>query len=350
MQQTALSPIKGPLHRAEEKSGRAWRESFLVQLSELIAGRRREADVQRRANLPRVPTQLRREIVELLGWPLVDYSQGQPAKAEEVLIDEDRFGKTFRLWIETRPGLRSYALLAVPSSPGPHPLVLAQHGGAGAPEHVMALNGKSGNYCDFGQRLRHRRFAVLAPQLCLSWGKEIGLGNDQYALENELRHLGGSLAALEASRLLGCLDHVSRRPDIDAARIGMAGLSYGGFYALLIAALDERIRATYSSCFFNDRYRYTWGDLVWKGSAFRFLDPELAGLVAPRPLYIDLGRTDEIFATAGTEAAREQLAGIYAQSNPPGDLTVHIHERGHEFDRDDAPIEFLEKHLFVGRS
>lgn len=331
--------------RGKTTDVRAGREILLSDLEGFIAARRREADTCRQKNPPRDAVQFRQEIVEMLGWPLEEYSAGKPAEAEETLVDEDRYGKIYDIWIETHPGLRTYAILSLPSSPGPHPLILAQHGGAGAPEQVMALNGKSANYRDLGQRLRQRQFAVLAPQLSLSWGKDMGLGSDQYAIENALRHLGGSLAALEATRLLRCFDYVSDRDDIDASRLGMAGLSYGGFYTLLVAALDTRIRAAYSSCFFNDRYRYAWGDLVWKGSAFRFLDPELASLIAPRPLYIDLGRKDEIFLTPGTEAAHKQLSEIYARSGKPENLTFHIHEGGHEVDPDDAPIDFLERHL-----
>ncbi len=39
------------------------------------------------------------------------------------------------------------------------------------------------------------------------------------------------------------LDVLTRRPDIDARRVGVAGVSLGGYYAVRAAAVDERIRA-----------------------------------------------------------------------------------------------------------
>ncbi len=37
------------------------------------------------------------------------------------------------------------------------------------------------------------------------------------------------------------LDYLESRPDVDAARIGMTGLSLGGMHTWLTAALDDRV-------------------------------------------------------------------------------------------------------------
>ena len=35
----------------------------------------------------------------------------------------------------------------------------------------------------------------------------------------------------------------------------MVGISYGAYFSLMTAACDTRIKAVYSSCFFNDRFQ-----------------------------------------------------------------------------------------------
>ena len=42
------------------------------------------------------------------------------------------------------------------------------------------------------------------------------------------------------------LDILCARPDVDAGRIGMTGISQGGGLALIVAALDARVRAVVS--------------------------------------------------------------------------------------------------------
>ena len=80
------------------------------------------------------------------------------------------------------------------------------------------------------------------------------------------------------------------REDIDGDRIGMIGLSYGGFYTLFAAALDVRIGAAVSSCFFNNRKMYDFVDWVWFNAANQFMDAEVGALVCPRPLYVEVVR------------------------------------------------------------
>ena len=52
-----------------------------------------------------------------------------------------------------------------------------------------------------------------------------------------------TVGLLEQHDLAGALDYVVARPDVDARRIGVFGMSTGGVVALLVAAGDERIRA-----------------------------------------------------------------------------------------------------------
>jgi len=46
--------------------------------------------------------------------------------------------------------------------------------------------------------------------------------------------------------LRAVIDHISRRQDIDASRLAVGGISYGGLFACRAAAFDERVRAAVS--------------------------------------------------------------------------------------------------------
>ena len=49
------------------------------------------------------------------------------------------------------------------------------------------------------------------------------------------------------------LDYLLSRPEVDPARAGAAGCSGGGALTAYIGALDRRIKAVISGCYFNSR-------------------------------------------------------------------------------------------------
>jgi alpha/beta superfamily hydrolase len=74
----------------------------------------------------------------------------------------------------------------------------------------------------------------------------------------DYRHRGQSEGAAvsmgvgEQQDLLGAIDWMDRRDDIDHARIAVSGLSMGSVIALLVAAQDERVRAVVAECPYAD--------------------------------------------------------------------------------------------------
>jgi dipeptidyl aminopeptidase/acylaminoacyl peptidase len=65
----------------------------------------------------------------------------------------------------------------------------------------------------------------------------------------DYRHRGESagdaitMGVRERSDLLGAIDTLCARPEVDAARVGVFGMSMGGVVAVLVGARDERVRA-----------------------------------------------------------------------------------------------------------
>ena len=309
-----------PLYSEPVEPGARARAAYLSELETLIS-RRQEAAREERERFfqPDVSSpqayaastlRYREQFKAMLGWPLTQSRPDAPPAVREEFVAADDLGRISRLWIETLPGLHTYGMLFVPGEPGEgkRPLVLSQHGGHGTPELCSGLYGPS-NYNDMTRRILRRGAVVFAPQLLL-WREDFGPPIERAGMDARLKQLGGSITALEIYQLQRCLDALATRPEVDPQRIGMVGLSYGGFYTLFTAAVETRIRAALSSCFLNDRTRYAWPDWTWHGAALTFFDAEIAALVCPRALYIEAGNQDELFAVdfgAFRSAARRRL-------------------------------------------
>ena len=334
-----------------EGSARAHRERIMREMETLIAERRAVADGQRAAFFrPDVSSvsayetssaAYRRQLCAMLGWPLSPFAPPPgDAVAETTLVGEDDLGTISRVWIPTLPGVATYGLFFLPKGLGPFPLVICQHGGVGTPELCAGLWGSSANYNDMVLRVRRRGCAVLAPQLQL-WDKRFEPDPQRELFNRSLVQVGGSIAALEILRLIRCIDYLVTLSQIDAAQIGMIGLSYGGFYTLFASAIETRIKAAVSSCFVNDRYCHNWHDWMWLGSAQQFLDAEVAQLICPRRLWIEVGQKDPMFPVAGATPVAAKIAETYAKLGIAERFVYREFEGEHELDRNDAGIEFL---------
>ncbi|MBN8709902.1 MAG: hypothetical protein BGO12_22480 [Verrucomicrobia bacterium 61-8] len=320
--------------------------TFLGQRKEVAAVSRREwfqpdmADAQAyAASLP----PYREEWKRLLGWPLTEPAAAAETECE--LVSQDAQGRVYRVSQRLFGVVRTYGLLFLPTAEGRYPLVIAQHGGKGSPELAAGLTEiGSANYNRLVRGLRERGIAVFAQQL-LVWDDGQEPKFDQYLLDRKFRHLGGSRVAFDLCQLQGSFNWLVEHPEIDADHVGMAGLSYGGFYTLAFTAMEPRIRVAVASCFVNDRFRYNWEDLVWNGSALRFLDSEIARLVCPRPLFLEAGETDEVFSVEGFFAPSEEVAHCYAALGIGDRLERRTHPGGHEYDIDGRAEAFLLKWL-----
>ena len=263
--------------------------------------------------------------------------------ARTVSVAQDDLGHIERIWIEVFSGLDLYGLLFVPHGPGAHPLVISQHGGLGTPELTAGFFG-SANYSDMTRRVLRRGAVVYAPQL-FRWDVKFGPQPDVVELDRQMKQLGGSIAAFELTCLARGLDHLLTRPEVDPERVGMVGLSYGGFFALYAAAADPRIGVTLSSCFFNDRRRYGSRDWGFFNAANTFFDAEVAGLVCPRHLYLEVAQNDELLDVASARPEAEKVAGLYERLGISERFVYHEHPGKHEFDPSDEGIDFLCRNL-----
>ncbi len=281
----------------------------------------------------------RQDYYDALGWPLnAPWPKAKP-KMRRKKVARDDLGTIYRTWIETHPGFETYGLLFVPEGDGPFPLIISQHGGGGTPELCSGFYENSGNYNRMSRRVLERGCIVYAPQLLL-WNQEKYKAKYQRAdMDAAFRRLGGTLVGFEIYQLRRALDALEKRRDVDADRIGMIGLSWGGFYTLMTAAAETRIKAAVSSCSFTNGFR----NLEWslRNGARTMHEAEVASLVCPRALCIEVGKTDDIIPSDGVEDEVQAIAERYRQLGIARKFRFRKHPGWHELDKAKGGIDFL---------
>ena len=343
------------LYSEKRDGGNSWREAQYEELVRYVEAQRDLADKRRECffkpdlSSPQAYAQsivpYRQKFESMLGYPLPGESVGQPLKDEPAIhyVATDELGSIYRLVIPVSEGLSAYGILFLPHGKGPHPLVIAQHGGQGTPELCSGFFG-SDNYNDMTRRVLRKGFAVFAPQLML-WNPEFGPTFDRKHMDVKLKQLGSSIAAVEIFKIRKALDYLVQREDIDEERIGMIGLSYGGFYTLFTTACEPRIKACLSSCFFNNRFAYDWFDWTWFNSGNTFLDAEIASLVCPRPLWIEVGTRDELFDVKYAGKEMEKVRRRYEALGLGHKFGYREFDGTHELDKAEEGIAFLTENI-----
>jgi dienelactone hydrolase len=257
-------------------------------------------------------------------------------------------------------GERLPALYLRPQGEGPHPAVLLMHDHgarfdigkeklirplAAAPQAVHA-SARAWSERYFGGRfvgdtLVDQGFAVLAID-ALGWGERSRPGfarDDQQALANHLLQLGHSWAGCIASDDLRSHRWLREQPEVDGSRVAVLGFSMGALRAWQLAAVCEAVPACVAAHWMCTREGLLRpGEHTLAGqSAFSMLHPglaaeldhpDVAALIAPRPLLLFGSPDDGLFPWDAVTAAWGQLGHAWA----PGGLTAQATAGGHRFD------------------
>lgn len=157
-------------------------------------------------------------------------------------------------------------------------------------------------------------------------------------LAKSLTVLGMSWPGIVAWDDMRTVDYLISRPEVDPARVGCVGVSFGGWRSLFLSALDTRIRAgcvvgfmsTIRSMLRSHVDTHSWVHFV--PGLHRHLDlPDVASLNAPRPLLVQQCRRDALFPLAGMEAAVEIIGDVYAKAGLADRFTSRFYEVPHQF-------------------
>ena len=129
--------------------------------------------------------------------------------------------------------------------------------------------------------------------------------------------LGMSSLSINVTHGMAATDFACSFDFVDKNRLGVMGLSGGGTMTLWSALCDRRIKAAEIICY-SDLFAY-FGirDMNYCGmqvspGLYKLVDlPDLQGLLAPRPLLVDIGAYDTCFAVDGAMACFRKLSKIY---------------------------------------
>ncbi|WP_162463355.1 alpha/beta hydrolase family protein [Paenibacillus psychroresistens] len=291
-------------------------------------------------------TSYRDKLLDTVGYPPL-LLQSANMHVREEFIGEDPYCRMSRLFIPVADGMECYGIFMTPKQGvAPFPLMMVIHGGGGAPELVCNLE-KTSNYAEAGKKFIQEGYAVFAPLLIFKTEIESEIPNRvHYILDQKAKLIGTSLVAIQLWKLQQGLSYLLTKPEIDKNKVGVAGLSYGGFYSLLLAAIEPRIGWCISSCYLNQREAVNrnrpdeFMDWNWQGALLLFSDVEIIGLICPKTCIIEVGCQDDLFLIDGARIVAEQASKHYERLQLEDQFHYIEFEGGHEFNLKQA-IEIM---------
>lgn len=304
---------------------------------------------------------LRPKIVELLG--------GFPA-SKTPLAPQTLETKTFATYrrekfvIETRPGMMALGYLLTPlNANGPLPVVICVPGHGRGVDDIVGIDAKgqprfdkAGYQHDFAIQTVEAGMAAIAVEP-IAFGcrrdartKKRGLGNSAcQPTAGAALLFGETMIAWRVYDIMRTIDWIETRPELDAKRVGCMGISGGGTCTTFAAAVEPRIRAAMVSGYLNS-FRdsilslahcidnYVPGILQWAEMS------DVAGLIAPRPLFMEAGDKDDIFPIEASRQCFTELKAIYSTFEAGDRVGLEVFAGEHSFHGSQG-IPFLKRAL-----
>jgi cephalosporin-C deacetylase-like acetyl esterase len=150
--------------------------------------------------------------------------------------------------------------------------------------------------------------------------------------------------------IMKTIDYLETRAEVDKNRIGMMGISGGGTMTTFAAAYDTRIKAADIIGYVNPFAEFAICDDNACGmqvlpELFRYFDVhDIAGLIAPRPLLVEMGIYDNIFPFQDLIRGYEGIERIYSAAGAADKLESDIFPGVHAFGGNKA-FAFFKEHL-----
>jgi dienelactone hydrolase len=298
---------------------------------------------------------LKAKLLELLACPAAD---GDLDLAIEHRSSRDGVTE-YRFLITSEPGARIPCHLLIPDAvPRPVPVFLCLQGHSSGMHLSLGRIEEEGDRealvgdRDYALQAVRRGYAALTMEI-RGFGERRDRreascrepGTDPRSLDPNVTCKHAAMVALLLGRtslgekildLRRALDALGHFPEVDGNRVYAIGNSGGGTLAWYAACVEPRLQglvlgscfATFASSIGSVDHccdNYLPGALHW----FDF--PDLALLVAPRPLVVVMGRDDRIFPLPGVEAAFERAREIYAAVGVERRCRLALCEGGHRF-------------------
>ncbi|MEX2569384.1 MAG: alpha/beta hydrolase family protein [Cyclobacteriaceae bacterium] len=300
--------------------------------------------------------QVRTTLKELLG----DIPERPQDLMVETIIKEERNGYIFEKFVIDN-GIDSPipGYLAIPTNvEGKVPVVLGLHGHGSSKDNIFGFD--SGTAQDVMALLISNGYAVMAIDSYFN-GERRGNGpagsnemqqraDQEHSLFKAHLWFGRSLWGMQLRDEQIALDYLVSRPEIDAEKIGVEGMSMGSTRAWWLAALDERIKTVVGvACFtrykelMEQRQLSAHGMYYFVPGMLKHFDTEaVMGLIAPRPFLVLTGDSDKGSPISGMKVLENKLNSIYSLYKEKDHFKSIIYANtGHVF-TDEMKLEMLD--------
>ena len=291
---------------------------------------------------------LHTKLTELVGGFPAERSPLHP-----VILETRSFGSYRRekVVFDSRPGVSVLAYLLVPPSartPAPTVICVPGHGRGvddivGIDEQGHDRTDKSGYQHDFAIQVAEAGMAAVAIEP-MGFGCRRDALNARQGLSHKACEPVAGGALMVGQTLIGwrvwdvirTIDYIASRPDLDANQCGCMGISGGGTATLFAAALEPRIRAAMVSGYLNT-FRDSVGSLAhcvdnYVPGILNWVEMhDIAGLIAPRPLFVESGENDDIFPIHASIESFNKVRDIYSVFGAADRIEQEIFPGEHSF-------------------
>lgn len=150
------------------------------------------------------------------------------------------------------------------------------------------------------------------------------------------------------------VDYLTTRPEVDPSRIGCLGISMGGYRALYLMALDDRVKAGCITGFMSTvgpmlmAHIDTHSWIHFLPGLHQYLDlPDVAALAIPRKLMVQQCRRDGLFPLSGMQESLTKIEKAYTAANLAPNFTCRFYDAPHQFtlEMQEEAFEWLKTHM-----
>lgn len=279
--------------------------------------------------------QYRRQLFDMLGLnPLPERTPLKPVITGKV--DHAEF-TVENLHFQSRPGLYVTGNLYVPKQrKGKLPAILYVCGHGRVKKNGVSYGNKVHYQHHGGWFARNGYVCLIIDTLQLGEIEGIHHGTYREKMWWWLSR-GYTSAGVEAWNCMRALDYLETRPEVDADRFGVTGRSGGGAYSWWVAALDERIKVAVPVAGITSLKNHVVDgcieghcDCMYQVNTYGWDYPQVAALVAPRPLLISNSDKDRIFPLDGVVDVYTKTRRIYELHGALNNIGLQITEGPHK--------------------
>jgi len=287
------------------------------------------------ADRPATPEALRTRLLACLGGPWPAPCDLRPKLRETMAKDGYRIES---VTYEAEPGDAIPAYVLVPDGvdaahPAPAVAVWHQHNGA---YHLGKVEpaGLAGNPMHHtGVALAREGYVVLCPDaLCFGERQSPHLPGANFERYEFLRYVvaGRCMAWKNILDMRRAVDYLCSRPEVCTDRIGCYGHSMGATHTWLVGPWEPRLKCLVGNCclptyaaIHRMRLLHCFSNFIpgW----FQYGDtPDIAGLIAPRALHLNLGETDHGSPIEEARAGLATIARAYERAGAADKFTSYV--------------------------